>query len=162
MEKWIKHCTLYPSWFMRLYQPDRIQYEPRKVHEYPTVDGPVGELRGHLLHFSFNKGLDEWLIKHVQYARLEAEENLKSLESGMKSIDIAGLWAIGDPVRRRRAMKEISFRMPCRPALRFLYMYFFRAGLLDGIAGYRYCRMLSMYESMIVLNMQDLRRDQIE
>ena len=37
MGKWIKHATLYPSWFVRLYRHDRVRYEPRTVHEYPAV-----------------------------------------------------------------------------------------------------------------------------
>lgn len=156
MGRWIKHCTLYPSWFLRFYRPERIVYEPRAVHEYPTVDGAVGALTGHLLHFSFNKGLEDWLQKHVRYARLEAAENLRSLAAERDCVDLAGL-ASPDPVRRRRALKELSFRLPFRSGLRFIYMYLLRGGFLDGTPGYRYCRMLSMYESMIVLQMQDLR-----
>lgn len=154
--RWIKHCTLYPSWFVRLYRPDRIRYEPRAVHEYPTVDGSIGELRGHLIHDSFSKGLQEWFTKHVRYARLEAEENLGSLSRGLSDLDFGGLFDAGNPVRRRRALKALSFRLPCRPALRFLYMYMLRGGFWDGAAGYRYCRMLALYESMIVMNMRDL------
>ncbi len=44
------------------------------------------------------------------------------------------------PVVRRRALKELSFRLPCRPLLRFLYMYVLRLGFLDGLPGYYYCR----------------------
>lgn len=154
--QWIKHSTLYPSWFLRFYRPERIVYEPRAVHEYPTVMGSVGELSGHLLHFSFNKGLEDWLQKHVRYSRLEAAENLRSLAVGRRSVDCAGLVS-GDPVRRRRALKELSFHLPMRPWLRFAYMYVLRGGFLDGVAGYRYCKMLAMYEAMIVLQMHDQR-----
>lgn len=157
MGRWIRHCTLYPSWFVRFYQPSRIVYEPRAVHEYPTVQGTVGTLQGHLLHDSFNKGLEEWLQKHVRYARLEATENLRSLTTGRANIDLMGLVST-DPIRRRRSLKELSFRVPMRPSLRFIYMFLFRAGFLDGVPGYRYCRMLALYETMIVMHMQDLRR----
>ena len=37
-------------------------------------------------------------------------------------------------------------------------MYFLRLGLLDGFAGYHYCRMLAAYEYMIVLKMQEILR----
>lgn len=62
------------------------------------------------------------------------------------------LWR--EPVRRRRALKELSFRLPVRPTLRFLYMYFVRLGFLDGRAGLRDCRLLSQYERLIVKNMR--------
>lgn len=156
MGRWIKHSTLYPSWFIRFYKPASIYYEPRSVHEYPTVAGKVGELKGHLNHQSFNKGIGEWLRKHVRYAELEAAENIHHLESS--KIDWAGLVAFNDPVRNRRTLKSISYRLPLRPTLRFLYMYVIRFGLLDGVAGFTYCRLLSMYEYMIVLQIKELGR----
>jgi glycosyltransferase involved in cell wall biosynthesis len=156
MGQWIKRSTLYPSWFIRFYKPECIRYEPRSVHEYPTVQGEVGELKGHLRHQSFNKGIGGWLRKHVRYAELEAAENVRELQSG--TIDWKGLFAFRDPVQNRRALKSISYRLPFRPALRFLYMYVFRLGLLDGAAGFTYCRLLSIYEYMIVLQIKELQR----
>jgi hypothetical protein len=159
MGKWIKHSTLYPSWFLRFYRPDRIRYPSMGVHEYPEVDGPVGMLNGHLLHYSFAKGLEEWLLKHVRYARLEAIENLKNMDAGWSGLDLRGVISMRNPVRRRRALKEFSFRLPMRPFLRFAYMYLLRRGFLDGVAGYRYCRMIAMYQSMTLLHMNDLRHN---
>ena len=48
--------------------------------------------------------------------------------------------------------------LPFRPTLRFLYMYFWGRGFLDGRAGFTYCRLLSIYEYMIVLKMREARR----
>lgn len=155
MGKWIKHSSLYPSWFVRFYQPNRIQYEARAVHEYPSVEGEVGEVSGHLLHFSFNKGLEDWLHKHVRYSKMEAAENVSSNNS--KPLDVAGLFSVSDPVRRRRALKTLSMKVPMRPMMRFIYMYFLRGGILDGWQGLQYCKMLSMYEQMIVYQMRDLK-----
>jgi glycosyltransferase involved in cell wall biosynthesis len=154
MGKWIKNSTLYPSWFIRFYRPQKIYYEPRAVHEYPNVEGPIGELHGHLIHYSFNKGLEEWFVKHCRYAAFEAEENLKVLNSPDHVVYWKGLVST-DPVVRRKALKELSMRLPFRPTLRFLYSFVVRRGFLDGIAGYRYAKMLSLYEQMIVLNIQD-------
>lgn len=154
--QWIRHSTLYPSWFIRFYHWDKIRYEPRTVHEYPEVQGSVGQLQGHLVHNSFNKGLDDWRRKHIRYAAFEAAETLKSLRSG--KIDWAGVLSLGDPVRRRRALKGLSFRLPGRPLLRFIYMYLIRLGFLDGWPGLRYCRLLAWYESMIVQKIKELRR----
>ncbi len=156
MGKWIKHATLYPSWFIRLYQPQWIQYEPRAVHEYPRVAGGIGELQGHLHHYSFNNGLDAWFSKHVRYAALEAKESLNTVRRAR--LDWQGLLSPTDPVRRRRAMKALSCHMPLRPTLRFLYMYLLRRGMCDGAAGLTYCRMLALYEYMIVVKMKELQR----
>jgi hypothetical protein len=59
---------------------------------------------------------------------------------------------------RRRGLKELSFRLPCRPTLRFLYMYLLRLGILDGPPGFTYCRLLAIYERMTDLKIRELRR----
>lgn len=155
--KWIKYSSLYPSWFIRFYRHTRIRYAPRAVHEYPEVEGKTGTLQGHLIHDSFSKGLQEWFLKHVRYASLEAGENLKSLNQGTSNFDWPGLVSL-EPVRRRKALKQLSFRLPFRPSLRFFYSYVLRGGFLDGHAGYQYAKMLSIYEQMIVLNMAEQKR----
>jgi hypothetical protein len=152
MDKWVKHSTLYPGWCVRLLRHQVVHYEDRSVHEYPVVSTAIGELKGHLLHYSFNKGLSSWMAKHNYYSTLEAEENRKSLAQG--DTDFGGLFTL-DPVRRRRSIKLLSLRMPCRPLLRFLYMYLFRRGFLDGMAGFHYCRLLYFYELLIVLKLRE-------
>jgi glycosyltransferase involved in cell wall biosynthesis len=152
MGKWIKYSSLYPSWFIRFYKPDKIRYEPRAVHEYAEIDGELGELKEHLLHFSFSKGIEEWFAKHVRYAAFEAKENAKSLATSDSRHGITRVMSF-DPVIRRRALKQLSVRLPFRSSLRFLYSFVFRLGFLDGVAGYRYAKMLAIYEQMIVLNL---------
>ena len=106
MGRWIPHATLYPTWFIRLYRNDCIYYSERSVHEHPEVNGTLGVLKGHLLHYSFNKGFVDWLRKHERYASLEAEEALRSLSEG------ALHWKVpefGDPTERRRFLKALSY-----------------------------------------------------
>jgi hypothetical protein len=42
--------------------------------------------------------------------------------------------------KRRRIIKTIT-QMPFRPILKFLYMYLFKLGFLDGKVGFRFCIM---------------------
>jgi glycosyltransferase involved in cell wall biosynthesis len=153
-DKWIRHATLYPSWFLRLYRNDAINYKGRSVHEYPQTTGPVGILGGHLLHFSFNKGLGDWLRKHVAYAEFEARENIAERGQSLRPRDLFSR----NPLARRAALKRLSLRLPFRPTLRFLYSYVMRLGILDGRAGLVYCRMIAMYEYFIVLQLRELER----
>ncbi|MCE3590493.1 hypothetical protein LXJ59_28305, partial [Escherichia coli] len=62
------------------------------------------------------------------------------------------------PEARRRALKELSYRVPFRPAARVVYMYLLRGGFLDGWQGYHYCRLIAAYEYMIVIKIQEQRR----
>ncbi len=156
-DRWIKRCGIYPVWVLRLFRPDKIHWE-RLVNPVPIVQGPEGRLENHFHHYSFNKGLEAWLEKHNRYSSQEAEEGIKTTRHGFT--DWAVLLSVWDGSRRRRALKELSFRLPCRPTLRFLYMYVLRKGFLDGREGLTYCRLLCLYEYMIVLKMRELKRQQ--
>jgi glycosyltransferase involved in cell wall biosynthesis len=156
-DRWIKHCGIYPVWVLRLFRPDKVHWE-RLVNPVPIVEGSEGRLENHFHHYSFNKGFEAWFEKHNKYSSQEAEEGIKTIRDGFK--DWAGLLSVRDGSRRRRALKELSFRLPCRPTLRFLYMYLLCSGFLDGWEGLTYCRLLSLYEYMIVLKMRELERQQ--
>jgi glycosyltransferase involved in cell wall biosynthesis len=153
MGRWIKYSSLYPTWVVRLFRPERLRFERTANLRY-IVDGDVGFLQSHFFHYTFSKGMDAWWEKHRRYAEAEAGEALKSLQTG--HWDREGLLAWSDPVRRRQAVKELSFRLPCRPLFRFLYMYIVKCGFLDGYPGLVYCRLLATYERMIVTKMREL------
>jgi len=72
-------------------------------------------------------------------------------------VDWGALFA-SDPVRRRRTLKDIAFRLPGRPLFRFIYLYLVRRGFLDGRAGLAYSILCSVYEYMIDMKIIELRR----
>ena len=155
---WIRRSTQYPVWFVRLLRHGSVHYEPRSVHEYPAVaPGRLGQLQGHLLHFSFNKGLGEWVEKHNRYAALEAAEAIRGQYGG------GPVWhglLDSDPVTRRKAQKRLFQRLPFRPVLRFVYTFIWKRSFLDGSAGFHYTLLLAYYEYLISLKVKELRRRQ--
>ena len=150
---WIPRSTLYPTWHLRFFKVAGASYERRAVHEHPVVQGTIGRLKGHLLHYSFNKGMEEWREKHIRYAKLEAAE---ALAMTTQAIDWPGILH-SDPARRRRALKALSYRVPLRGPARFAYMMAVRLAFLDGWSGIRYSWMISRYESWIQDNRRALR-----
>jgi glycosyltransferase involved in cell wall biosynthesis len=153
--RWIRRSSLYPTWVVRLFRPERLRFERTTNLRY-IADGPEGLLKEHFVHNTFARGIQAWTEKHRRYAAAEAVESLSVIRRGKP--DLAGLLAPGDPVRRRRALKELSFILPFRPQLRFVYMYLFRLGCLDGTPGFEYCRLLARYEAMIVSEIKKQRR----
>jgi glycosyltransferase involved in cell wall biosynthesis len=149
--KWIKHATTYPVWLIRLVRPDRVHYEQRATNVHPQPDGPVGSLNGHFIHYSFNAGLVRWFQKHNFYSDKEALEGLRYRRTRPPMRELFAL----DPTVRRRAMKNLSFRLPGRAFFRFTYNYVFQLGFLDGRPGLRYCLMIAMYEYWIELKMRE-------
>lgn len=154
MGRWLRHASLYPTWLPRLFRPDRIRFE-RLINMNYVTDGPEGRLREHMLHYSFNKGVTAWLEKHNIYSTAEAAEAIRVITRA--GVDWSSLFSLS-LIRRRKALKDLSFLLPMRPAFRFLYNYFIRAGFLDGRAGLAYCRLLMTYEFMIDIKVQELRR----
>lgn len=152
--KWIKRSSMYPSWIPRLWKPDKIRWK-REANPVAAIDGPVGFLKNHFYHYSFNKGFYSWFEKHNNYSSFEAQETIKSLNNG--DFRFGEIFS-GDPVIRRKALKQLSFRMPARPFAKFLYMYLLRAGFLDGRPGLTYCSLQAIYEYMICLKVKELRK----
>ena len=48
-------------------------------------------------------------------------------------------------------MKNLSYFLPTRGLWRFMYLYVWKLGVLDGAAGLRYSALVSMYEYWIEL-----------
>lgn len=156
MGRWLRYSSLYPTWVVRLVRPERVDFEQREINCYWLVDGREGQLQNHFMHYSFNKGISWWFDKHNRYSSHEARESLNSLAD--EHIDWRGILQARDAVRRRRMLKALSFRLPGRPQLRFLYMYIVRRGFLDGWPGYIYCRLLASYELMIIVKIAEIQR----
>jgi glycosyltransferase involved in cell wall biosynthesis len=156
MDQWLRWSGMYPVYQMRLMKLGEIRFV-QTGHGQREADAKrgVGKLREPYLHYNFSKGLEDWREKHEQYSTQEAAESLNELQNGKIGWrDLGGT----DPVARRRALKRLSMRLPCRPSLRFLYMYVLRLGFLDGQPGLQYCRLLATYEKMIVTKVKDIER----
>jgi len=157
MGRWLKHAQLYPTWLVRLFRPDRIRYE-RLVNPVAVVDGPIGELGAHIIHYPFSHGVSHWIERHNRYSDMEAIEAAKVRLGGDGAAAPAGSVWSRDPNERRRALKDIFFRMPARPLVKFAYYYAWRRGFLDGKAGLTYATLQAMYEYMIACKGAEIER----
>jgi glycosyltransferase involved in cell wall biosynthesis len=157
-DSWIKRSTSYPLWIVRLFQPGTIRWT-RKANPVPEIDGTVGRLENDYLHYPFSKGLADWIWRHNRYSSFEAEETLHSL--AFDRLRLAEVLSF-DAILRRNALKRLSLRLPARPVFKFIYFYFFRLGLLDGLPGLRYCLLQSIYEYFIVLKVTELRAEKAD
>jgi hypothetical protein len=60
-----------------------------------------------------------------------------------------------DSHERRLHQKELFYRVPFRPLVKFCILYFGKRGLLDGRAGFQYAVLQAIYEYMIVLTVRE-------
>lgn len=150
--RWIRHSSGYPTWFGRLGRRGRLSVQ-RPVNEEYHAAGRVLSLSGHLDHYPFNKGFDEWIAKHNRYSTMEAR-----LFEQRRAQPLAGSVFARDPVLRRKAIKDRVYRLPGRPLLVFLALYLLRGGILEGRAGLTFCLLRAWYEFMIDCKRRALRR----
>ena len=109
--RYMRHSGWRPDRVRRLFRRGRARFSDDLVHERLIVDGPLGRLRGELLHEAY-RDLDELLEKMNRYssagaAMLQSKGRRASLSQAVRH----ALWA-------------------------FLRTYVLRAGFLDGREGF--------------------------
>jgi glycosyltransferase involved in cell wall biosynthesis len=152
MGRWLRRSSGYPTWFGRLARIDAVRIE-REINEEFVTCGNVGYIDGHLIHFPFNKGVSYWIERHNRYSTMEAVTLVQEARVGIRWRELFSR----DPSIRRKWMKQIAYRMPCRPGLIFLYLFLIRGGLRDGRAGLAFCSLRFMYECMINAKIQEAK-----
>jgi len=144
-EKWLRFSADYPVFVPRLLPRQGVRYGMRG-HGDVLATEPSDSifLDEPMLHYNFSKGWADWRVRHLRYAAAEA----KRIHDGTPPFSFRAFFSANRPARRA-ALRALSYRLPGRPALRFLYAYVFRLGFLDGGAGLRFCLAMASYERMI-------------
>ena len=143
----LRHVWWYPDYQLRLFRNGKGRFEDRLVHEHVLLDGPSTFLRHPLMHENL-KGVDAFMRRHERYAALEAQE-IRQMRLGLPTNQRRGRLLGSWPERRRWLKLNVWYRLPGRPAIRFLWLYFLRRGFLDGRAGLVYAQLLAAYEALI-------------
>lgn len=151
--RWLRR-SMPPGNIMRFFKPAHIRFE-RMVNPTPTINGKHGYLREHFIHYNFSKGITEWIERHNRYSTYEAVEQMKALRD--RPVNWGALFS-NDANTRRLEAKNLSFRLPLRPAFKFVLLYFVKLGFLDGRPGLTYCTLQALYEYEICLKMEEMRR----
>lgn len=114
---WVGHCGWYPDAKVRLFPKDKARWIGDKVHEQLQIDEevPVTRLTGDLFHYSFYT-VQQHLETIDKYTTLGAED---LFEKGKNSTPVMAI---------------------IKAVVRFIRMYVFQSGWLDGWAGWAVCK----------------------
>lgn len=158
MGKWLRRAADYPVYQVRLIDKQRARFDDYGHGQREVVDGKVGVLDKPYLHHNFSKGFEEWIDKHNRYSTLEAEQAMKQppLVIGRALRDVIR----GDTVQRRRALKSIVYHLPMKSLIVRTYTLVLRRGFLDGVPGFTYATMRSLYQDMIAVKLAARRADE--
>ena len=110
--RWIKHSGFYPDRQLRLFRRNKGYWVGKRVHEKVHVNGEIGLLKKDLLHYPY-KGTISGQVQTVdKFSSLLAENRFQEGEG------------------------YSLFLLLLRPPMKVIEVYFFRLGLLDGLAGF--------------------------
>ena len=109
--RWITHSGWYPQRKVRLFHRDCGRIEGEEPHVHVSLDGPVMNMDGDILHHSYPGGLAEMGETSTKYAALAARAR----------------YAAGG----RFSLASLLMKPPGT----FLKKYFLQMGLLDGFPG---------------------------
>ena len=157
---WLKHAY-YPNWNLRLFRHSLGRYEKltdaatnsgdNEVHEHVVVQGPTGRLKCEMDHYAF-PSIDVFIEKHNRYSNWEARVATdRHLAATSRTLT-------HERVGRRRQLKLLSHKLPFRGLLRFLYVYLWQKGFLDGREGYYFARLHGIYEFLSVAKTYELTK----
>jgi glycosyltransferase involved in cell wall biosynthesis len=149
--RWIKRCTLYPTWQLRLLKVGQVRYRREGHGQREVMKGSAGYIPEPYDHYGFSKGIKNWISKHNDYSSNEVEL-IRSLASA--SLRVSELFS-RDPVLCRRALKRLAARAPLRPVARFVHLYFLRRGFLDGRPGFLYCLLVTAHQLHLVVKLAE-------
>jgi glycosyltransferase involved in cell wall biosynthesis len=134
-DRWLKHGEWGGDKHIRLFNRTKVKWNEAPVHEQLVFPegSQVVQLKGHVLHYTATD-LERYRSKLANYAELNAK---KYHQQGKK----AGM------------LKKYG-----AAAFSFLQNYIFRAGFLDGKAGYRCAMMTSKYTYDKYFKLEKMKR----
>ena len=123
-----------------------------EVHEHVVVQGETARLRCEMDHYAF-PSVAVFVEKHNRYSNWEARVALdRYLRAGAGHLQKGSVGA-------RRKLKQWSQALPFRGLLRFLYVYLWQRGFLDGKEGYYFARLHGFYEFLNVAKTFEMKSD---
>ena len=137
--KWIKHGGFYPFYLLKMFRRS-VGYSDLNEHMDHRFIVPGKTLiwkEGHLIEENLKENnISFWISKHNTYSDLLAREEVERRELIRDQTLRPVFW--GTPDQRTAWLKRLWWKMPLfiRPAIYFIYRYFFRLGVLDGYQGF--------------------------
>lgn len=131
--RWILHSGWYPDRILRLFRREQARFTDARVHEHAVVDGSVGQLTGHMLHYTYGD-ISQYLKKMDQYSSLSA---LTLHQDG-----------------RRFATSQLLVKPPAY----FVKMYLLKRGWRDGLPGLILALLSSFHELVKFAKLWEVER----
>lgn len=153
MGRWIRHASMYPHYQARLLKRGEAWFgQVGHGQILAHAERGVGTLREPYVHYNFSRGVSDWVQRHNRYSTDEA----RRLCNGERAEPTGARPAADSVEASQQRRKRLAAKLPFRPLLRFLYLYVWRAGFLDGRPGFDYCVLMSFYDYLTRLKAREM------
>lgn len=153
LNRWIKRCTMFPSWQLRLFRKSCVRYRKEGHGQREVTNGRLGYLKNPYNHYGFSQGIEHWIARHNRYSTDEVQLILRLRDEPLRLSDL-----FRTAIQRRRALKRIASRTGwMRPWFRFAFLYIGKLGVLDGRAGLIFCLLRLSHEIHIIAKLAETK-----
>lgn len=132
--KKIKHGGWSNSYRIRLFKKNSGRFNENNVHEEFITNSYIGKINEYILHHSYSD-LEDYFIKFNKYTTLGAIEYYKK--------------------NKKASLVSIVLN----PIYKFIRMYFFRLGFLDGLEGFILAITSSLYTMVKYYKLKEIYRN---
>lgn len=129
----------YPDMVIRLYRNGKARLPQADVHEQMQVDGEVGIIEGHLLHYNAPT-FHRYITNANRYTSLTAEA---LMENGVKL-----------------TLKNDIYYLAIKPMIVFLKIFIRHKGFYDGFPGFVFALFSGLHHSLAYMKLGDLYRNE--
>ncbi len=153
--RWLKYGGQYKTRVIRLFRHANVRFQ-RLVNQVPVYKGADALLEHDMIHED-RKGFSALVARHNSYSTYEAMETVKRRYPELLTDREREETLRDDQAVKKK--KRLFERLPLvvRPPLRFVYMYVFALGFLDGAAGFIYSFFKMCYEFFICVKIYEIK-----
>jgi len=132
----IYHGGWYPGYQVRLFRRDKCRLSASRVHEGFVVDGSIGTLKNHMMHYT-HATLEESLTRLNRYSTLEALDRFERL----------------------RDKKIHWWDLLAHPFAEFFRKFIAKSGWRDGMHGFLMATISAMVKLSLYAKMWEMQKD---
>ena len=135
--RWLTKGGQYPDKVIRFYKNGQARLPQKSVHEQMEVEGRVGEIDGHLLHYNAPT-FSRYLTNADRYTSLTAQE-LQNSKTPKNIVNMIGYFIV-------------------KPSVTFLNIYIRHKGFVDGMPGFIFALFSGLHWSLAYMKLWDVEK----
>ncbi len=135
--RWLKRTQGYPNWHPRIVRLGANSFSGGVWESFTHLEN-VGKIQEPYEHYAFSKGTDDWISRHMRYSSWDANSIIQYNKTQDQSTF---------STTRKLRLRILSAKAwPLKPLARFIRLYIFNGGWIEGWQSLLFSLLISSYE----------------